>query len=475
MDLAAHVRVIWQNWWRILVISAVIAAGVYGYSRTKPNVYKSNDLIQVNVGRVSAGDSPLSDTNFWAQTYAKLATTPDVVRAAAQRSGLKIDVNEALGRASAIASADLGFVTVSATGPTPHDAAALARALGDQLIESVQVQQGFALTADLVPLQQQESDLRSKLKSATQGTAEYDNTNQQLQAVVQGEIDRRRIPTNHLVTVAFARPDSTPVAPKPARDAILAFLIAVVVTGELTVLIHYVGDRFSRSDDSSDLLHFTGLPVLAKIPQGSGNEVVEAFRILRTNLMFLEGAGKPRTLAIVSANSNAGKTFTSVNLAESAAALDEKVVLIDGDLHKPAVHERMGVERAPGLTAVLQGGDIASALRKTSDNPFLRVLPSGAPVQDPSAILGARAFRHVLDALRAVRLVVVDTPPGALFADAMAIASQCDATIFVIDVKTSRRRAVRSTLESLERAGANLVGLVVNRTATPRRAGYYES
>ena len=127
----------------------------------------------------------------------------------------------------------------------------------------------------------------------------------------------------------------------------------------------------------------------------------------------------------------------------------------------------------PGLSAVLQGNDLATMLRKLPDTPFLRVLTSGAPVQDASAVLGARPFRHVLDSLRAVRLVVVDTPPAAMFADAMAVASQCDATIFVLDVKTSRRRQVRQTLEALERAGANLVGVVVNRTASPRRSSYY--
>jgi capsular exopolysaccharide synthesis family protein len=249
--------------------------------------------------------------------------------------------------------------------------------------------------------------------------------------------------------------------------------VSIVVVAELTVLVHYVGDRFSKSEDTADVTRITGLPVLAKIPKGSGLELVEAFRVLRTNLMVLEGAGKPRTLAVVSANQAAGKTFTAVHLAQSAAGLDEKVVIVDADLRRPSVHERLGVPRAPGLSAVLQGNDLATMLRKLPDTPFLRVLTSGAPVQDASAVLGARPFRHVLDSLRAVRLVVVDTPPAAMFADAMAVASQCDATIFVLDVKTSRRRQVRQTLEALERAGANLVGVVVNRTASPRRASYY--
>jgi capsular exopolysaccharide synthesis family protein len=189
--------------------------------------------------------------------------------------------------------------------------------------------------------------------------------------------------------------------------------------------------------------------------------------------MFLEGAGKPRTIAIVSSNPDAGKTFVAVHLAESAAALDEKVVLIDADLRKPAVHERLGVARAPGLSAVLQGADVNSALRRNESSPFLRVLPSGAPVGDPSGLLGARGFRQVLDELRAVRLVVVDTPPGEPYADAIAVASQCDATIFVLDMTTSRKRSVRATVESLERGGANIIGIVVNRATVSRRAAYY--
>ena len=249
----------------------------------------------------------------------------------------------------------------------------------------------------------------------------------------------------------------------------LGFLVALVVVSELTVLAHFTGDRFSGNEDSAEVASLTGLPILAKVPRGEGIEVVEAYRVLRTNLMVLEGAGKPRTVAIVSANQAAGKTFTAVHLADSASALEEKVVL---DRRRPPQAHRARARSAcpgrPGLSSVLQGGDLTTALTKVPDNAYLRVLPSGAPVLDASGVLGARSFRHVLDALRAVRLVIVDTPPTNLFADALAVASQCDATIFVLDVKTSRRRAVRQALEALDRAGANLIGVVINRARCRR-------
>lgn len=474
MDLAGHFRIILQNWWRILVISLVIAVAVFAYSASQPNVYSAGSVLQVNVGSVNTGDSPLTVTTFYAQTYAELAKSPSVVSTAVKSTGLHLGLKQAQKLVSADAQTDLGFINVKARGSSPAAAAALSRGLSQSIIDTVGAQQQQALLNDLGPLEQQLSALQTQLASTPAG-ALHDDLSGQIDALNSRIAQRRTAPTNSIFVLSGARPPTKPVSPKPLQDAFFGFLISLVAVSELTVLVHYVGDRFSRNEDSAEIVRFSGLPLLAKVPQGTGPEVVEAFRILRTNLMFLEGAGKPRTLAVVSANANVGKTFTSVHLARSAAGLDEKVVLVDADLRKPSIHQEMAVDRQPGLSDVLQGGDIASALRKGGDNPFLRVLPSGGAVQDPSGVLGARAFRHVLDALRAVRLVVVDTPPAELFADAMAVASQCDATVFVIDTRTSRRRAVRDTLEALERAGANLVGVVVNRAAAPRRSGYYES
>lgn len=475
MDLAEHFRVIAQNWVRIVVISFVVAIVVFGASSLRANKYQAKETLAVQPGEVVGGQTEGQAASFLAQTYAKYAEVPSVVRAAIRDSGLDLSVTQATDRISAKASGELGFLDVKVTGPTKEDAERLTSAVAEAVKGVVRTQQAAQRFSDLLPLQTERQQLTAQLNSLPEDSPERLSIGAQLSALndAEGQIQIR--PSNQLNSLSSAIAKDDPVSPKPLRDAILAFLVSLVVVGELTVLVHYAGDRFSRSEDTGDVSRLTGLPVLAKIPRGSGIEVVESFRVLRTNLMVLEGAGKPRTVAIVSANQAAGKTFTATNLSESAANLDEKVVLIDADLRKPAIHERLGVPRAPGLSTVLQGGDLTAALQKIPDSPWLRVLPSGEPVHDASGMLGARAFRHVLEALRAVRLVLVDTPPAALFADAMAIASQCDATIFVLDVKTSRRRQVRQTLEALERAGANLIGVVINRTTAPRRAAYYES
>ncbi|MGZ4794523.1 MAG: polysaccharide biosynthesis tyrosine autokinase [Acidimicrobiia bacterium] len=475
MDLATHFRVIAQNWLRILLISIVLAIVVFLGSSLRADTFQAKQTISFTPGSVEGGQTEQQAASFLAQSYAKFVDTAPYLTGVIRRSKLNLTLSEVASRISASPAGDLGFLDVKATGPNRAEAERLGNAAGAQLVELV-TNVGEQKVSDIVtPIRARRTTLQQELAQVPAGSSDAISLQVQITNLDNAEAAALGTPTDRANVLGSAVAGKTPVSPKPLRDAILGFLVALVVVSELTVLAHFTGDRFSGTEDSAEVAAITGLPILAKVPKGEGIEVVEAFRVLRTNLMVLEGAGKPRTVAIVSANQGAGKTFTAVHLAESASALDEKVVLVDADLRKPTVHERLGVPRAPGLSSVLQGGDLTAALTKVADNAYLRVLPSGAPVQDASGVLGARSFRHVLDALRAVRLVIVDTPPSNLFADAMAVASQCDATIFVLDVKTSRQRAVRQALESLDRAGANLIGVIINRATVQKTASYYES
>src|SRR3954469_9521904 len=473
MDLATHFRVIAQNWLRILVISLALAIVVFLVSSFRADEYQATETLSIRAGN-TLNQSPQDAATFAAQVYAKYVETASFLSAVVRDSKLKLSLSEAASRISASPVGDLGYLDVKATGPNRTDAETLARVAGGQLVQTIRAIGDKKINDVVNPLRVRRENLQQQRTQAVNGSAEAIALDAQINTLLQQEAQAFTTPVDDATIFGGALAAQDPISPKPFRDALLGFLVALVVVSELTVLAHFTGDRFSGNEDSAEVAALTGLPILAKVPRGEGIEVIEAYRVLRTNLMVLEGAGKPRTVAIVSANQAAGKTFTAVHLADSASALEEKVVLIDADLRKPTVHERIGVPRAPGLSSVLQGGDLTTALGKVPDNGYLRVLPSGAPVLDPSGVLGARSFRHVLDALRAVRLVVVDTPPTNLFADALAVASQCDAAIFVLDVKTSRRRAVRQALESLDRAGANLIGVVINRASVQKTASYYE-
>jgi capsular exopolysaccharide synthesis family protein len=473
VDLAEHFRVIWRRKWRVLIASLAVAAAVFVRSTTIHEVFEASTLLSVTSGRAAAGDAVTKDdTVFLASNYAELARTRPVVETAVRRSGLTISVNEAIKRTKAQASTDVGFLSVVATGPTAREAERLAQSLADALVGTVQDRQVTQLAADVAPIERQISDLQSQLQVLPTSSAQRPVLEARYQALVQAETDRQLRPSDRLTIASPARAIPGPVAPTPKRDAVLALLAAFVVNAELVVLLEAMSDRF-RPEDQDEVTRVTGLPVLARIPRSASAEVVEEFRSLRTHLMFMQTETRLRTLAIVSVNAGAGKSFVAINLAGSIAGLEMPVVLIDADLRLPSLDERLGVPRAPGLSDILFGTPPADAAHPVAGTPNLSLLPAGSPVPDPAGLLGGRAFRDAVASLTWTDLVIVDTPAIDHFADALAIASQCDATLIVLDTRATSRRAVQSLIERVRQVHGNPLGIVVNKTERSNRPSYY--
>ena len=473
MDLFEHFRVISRRRWSVLVASVAVAAVVFGWSYTRPPVYQATALISVTSGRAVSGQSVTEqDSLFLSRNYAELARTRPVLADAAARSKRVLSASDAGKRISSKASGDVGFITLAATGPSPDDATALAQASADALIAAVTGEQARAVRASLAPIDDEISQVGDELAQLPPEAGNRGALVARYQALVQAATERRLAPTDRLVLVSPARGDSAPVSPTPVRDTVLALLVALVVNSELVVLLALLRDRMSGAEEDEESGEIMGLPVLASIPPGDGEETQEAFRTLRTSLMFLETTGPLRTVAVVSANPNAGKTFTCRHLARSVAGLELPVVLVDADLRRPSVHHEAGTSVSPGLSEVLGGRPLASALRPDPRQTNLQLLTGGSQVADPAGLVAGKMFREVLDQLDG-GLVVVDTPACDLFADGFAIASQCDATLVVVDAKGTRRRAVRRVISQLHRVGANPIGIVLNRAETRRSGNYY--
>jgi len=482
MDLADHLRIIAQSWGRILLIALGVAVLVFVASASRDDVYESGSFLSVSAGRSDlAGIATKDETVFLTDTYAELATTEPVIDAAAARSGLDISPSQANSRVSASASGDVGFITVNATGPRPRDASRLANAVGRSLIDEVDRLQEHTLEEDLRPLNRRIEELQAELSATLPGSPEADNLRARFDALLEVAVNRQTEPRNRVETVSSASPASDPIAPRPRRDSLLGFVVALVLAAEGSVALHVLGDRFRRATSTEEISRLTELPVLATVPDASGADVVEAFRILRTSLMLImqgqNGDRQLNTVAVVSSNAGAGKSFTSLHLAESLSTPFSRVILIDADLRRPVLHEWLEVEREPGISDLLERTDSitpADAVRRVRGVARLRMIPSGKPVSDPASTLGGRSFARLLDELdEAGSVIVVDTPPVTVVADAIPVATQCELAVFVVDVTTSRRRTVKNALVELRRAGVNLVGVVVNRAATPRQASYY--
>jgi capsular exopolysaccharide synthesis family protein len=466
VDVAQHFRTILENWWKALIVALVAAVAVYFVRSTRPKTYEGASLVRVVAASTqNTGDPTALDTVT--STYGQLAESGQVLTAGIALSKLPIDVPTARKRISVVAGLGLGVILIKGTGPSSKSAAALVSGTTRAFVDAVKTQQVATQNADLAVIDAEMRTLRGELARLAPGAPGRDLLSAELNAAQAQRADRQSMAVDTLDVLVPTLASSNPISPNPRRDAKFTFVLAFLLAAELFVGRAARRDRFSGTDEAT-VTRDLGLPVLARIPKGTGTETLEAFRVLRTNLMFLEGAGRPRTVAIVSSSPDAGKTFVAVHLAEAMASLDDRVVLVDADLRRPAVHERLGVDRTPGLVAVLEGADVATALRRAPGGGPLRVLPSGVAVGDPSGLLGARAFRQVLDDLRTMRLVVVDTPPAESLADTLTLASQCDAALFVLDMKTSRKRAVLSSIDALRRAGSNVVGVVVNRVPASR-------
>jgi capsular exopolysaccharide synthesis family protein len=225
--------------------------------------------------------------------------------------------------------------------------------------------------------------------------------------------------------------------------------------------------RMQSADGRREMYQLAGL----LYPQSSA---AEGYRTLRANIEFASVDTPLDTLLVTSAASGEGKTVTSSNLAVVIAQTGRTVLLVDGDLRKPGVHKVFDLPNTAGLTTLLRDEKVRlDTISHGTEQPGLRILTSGPLAPNPAELLGSNRMQGVLGRLReSADLVIFDSPPLHAVTDAAVISSFVDGTLLVIDAGRSRRRIVRVGREALTRAGANVLGVVLNRVAARNHFGY---
>jgi capsular exopolysaccharide synthesis family protein len=277
-----------------------------------------------------------------------------------------------------------------------------------------------------------------------------------------------------------------PVRPNRRRDLAVGFGAALLLAVGLVFTLEMFDTRIKSPDDVARHLQ---LPTLAMVPvwhaaganeasmlidQASPHNFVEAFRSLRTSILFASADRGARSLLVSSTAPSEGKTFVSCNLAISLAMVGQRVLLIDADMRRPKIHTRFGAEREPGLSDVLVGNvTLAAAIRPTG-RPTLSLLPAGTLPPNPPELLGSAPFAALLtQALRDYDWIVLDSPPIRAVTDAAVIAHLVNAVIFVAGAEMTDIKGAQVALERLTASRARVAGVVLNRVRLQDHGYYY--
>jgi capsular exopolysaccharide synthesis family protein len=270
-----------------------------------------------------------------------------------------------------------------------------------------------------------------------------------------------------------------PASPRIALATIIAALVGLVVALGLAYLLEYLDDSLRSPDDVEAVLGLPTLGAITRMKITNGREemyrlatllyprspAAEAYRSLRTNTEFASVDAPVKSVLVTSSVPGEGKTTTAANLAIAMAQAGQRTILLDADFRKPGVHKIFNLQNSSGLSTLLRREGVSwSQVAQETDQDNLRAITTGPLPPNPAELLRSKRMAGVLQELVTTSdFVVVDSPPVQAVTDAAILASVADGTLFVVDAGRTRRGNIRSAQESLARAGARILGVVLNR------------
>ncbi|HXY86386.1 MAG TPA: polysaccharide biosynthesis tyrosine autokinase [Gaiellaceae bacterium] len=478
-----------EHWVMILglVLTALIVAVVY--STTAHKRYQAEADILVTP--ISSSDDTytgirgvLQDTTGQSNavlTVARLITTPQLADSVKSRYGFKASRDALLRKITVSPASQSNIIAVTATAGSARGAALYANAFANRVVAQLNSQFQGGLSSQILRL----TALLRAIPPSQAASPEAVSLAQRLSALraVRGSGN----PTVQVVSSAV--PPTKPSWPRPVLAVGIALVASALLGVGLALALELLNPRLKREED---LILGHRLPILARIPRMKQSAVTafftgtaplppdvrEAYRIMRASLAVAgRDDGFPRSILITSAIPGEGKTMTAVNLAMSLADGGRRVVLVDGDLRRPMVATVFGLSPGRhGLAAVLLGevGVEDALLSAPGHNDRLKLLlasPEHAHVVD---LLDPRRVQRVLDELRAYAdVVVVDSPPVTVVADALNLADAVETVIVSVNLGRTRRDKLTELRRMLAQRGVAPAGFVVTTRSRSRKDEYY--
>jgi len=302
-----------------------------------------------------------------------------------------------------------------------------------------------------------------------------------------------------------------PAGSGPVRSLVFGLIFGVMVGAGGAVALDGLNRSVRKRGELERVLH---VPELAVIPQvrtlsgakrlrlpgmaGAGGRALpaaappeplaatqvyssgaEAYRTLRTNLIFAQAGQGLRSIVVTSPSGSEGKTTTAANVAVAFAQQGMRVLLVDCDFYRARLHQVFGVANSPGLADLLLGSAAVEQVVRPTSVERVSVIPAGPlPPVNPTDLLGGDVMRSLLASLAGdFDLVVLDTPPVLTNANAPILATQTDGVVLVVRAGQTDRDTAREAMQQLATVGARVLGTVLNDpdATLAQRKGYYEA
>ena len=488
--LAHYLHLLRRGLW-IVVLTTALAAGAAVYaSMRETSLYRSSADVFLNTQNIASTlanvPAPSTDPVRDAATQADLARTPVVARRALKLARLPESRAQSLLASSSVSSApDADILTFSVTD---HSARLAERLAEDYAVAYTQYRRELD-TAAIVGARREIQTQLSKLKASGQAQgslyASLSGKDQELRTmeVLQG--------SNALLVRSAVGAVQT--QPRPKRNGALAAVLGLMLGVGLVFLRNALNTRVRTAGEVQSRLD---LPQLGRVPEpprrlraGTGivmladplSPAAEPFRILATNLDFVNLERNARTIMFTSAMRGEGKSTTVANLAVALARGGRRVVLVDLDVRKPSLEDLFGLGKRPGLTTVVLGNasldsvlapipllDPRAAVERVTNGAtsgMVEVLPVGPLPPNPAEFVGSHALAALLAELeQRADIVLIDAPPILDLSDAITLSARVDGLVVVTRLPLVKRSTLVELHRVLATAPTTKLGFVLTGT-----------
>ncbi len=430
MERSRYFAALYRRWFVVVLVGLLGLGSAAALSAAHSSKYRASTSLFFSVSGASSV-SDLSQGAAYTQnlmpSFSALATTASVLAPVAQQLGLHKTDSQLASMIRTKTATGAVILQIFVTDTSAQESAAIANAVAAQLAKSV---------GTLSP-------------AVTQGGTK------QLSASV----------------VAQAPVPRAPLATTGKKQSYAEGLVGGLVIGVLLVLALEMLDTRVRNED--ELRQVTAAPLVGRITAtrrplllgDTEGRAGEAFRALRANVFAIGGRDVVlKSVVVAAAAPGEGATTTAINLGLVAAETGLRVLLIEADLRRPTAARYLNLREAPGLIAVLANSGLFASAVQTLPGYGVDVLPAGGTPANPGELIGSTEMAELIaTATRDYDFVVIDAAAVLMSTDAAVLARYTDGALVVVDTRSTKRRQLADATASLHRAGATLLGIVMNK------------